>query len=150
MLDKILISHRGNINGVNQLRENSIKYIEEAIQQFDVEIDVWKINEILFLGHDQPNQEVNLSFLNSFKNKLWIHCKNIEALFYLKTDFNCFFHHSDDAVLTSRNYIWTYPGKKLFKTSIAVLPEGKYHKDELEICSGICSDNINLYLKRKL
>ena len=38
----ILISHRGNIDGVNKLKENKINYINEAIKNgFDVEIDVW-------------------------------------------------------------------------------------------------------------
>ena len=33
----ILISHRGNLNGVNVKKENSVDYIEEALDQgFDV------------------------------------------------------------------------------------------------------------------
>ena len=43
----ILISHRGNLDGVNPDRENSPTYIKEAISSgFDVEIDVhWYDNE---------------------------------------------------------------------------------------------------------
>ena len=38
----ILISHRGNTNGVNHEKENSISYIEDALNLgFDVEVDVW-------------------------------------------------------------------------------------------------------------
>jgi glycerophosphoryl diester phosphodiesterase len=38
----LLISHRGNISGPQPKLENTVAYIEQAINQgFDVEIDVW-------------------------------------------------------------------------------------------------------------
>ena len=38
----ILISHRGNLKGINPQRENEPLYIVEALEKgFDVEIDVW-------------------------------------------------------------------------------------------------------------
>ncbi len=46
----ILISHRGNINGKNEIRENSIFYIMEALSMgFDVEIDVWNVDKFNLL-----------------------------------------------------------------------------------------------------
>jgi hypothetical protein len=45
--------------------------------------------------------------------------------------------------LTSKNYIWAYPGKQPIKGSIAVMPE--VHNDDLDNCIGICSDYINDY-----
>ena len=77
----VLISHRGNINGAKPQKENRIDYIENAIQSgFDVEIDLWFVLEGLFLGHDIPQYPVELDWLQKYKDKLWIHCKNLQAL----------------------------------------------------------------------
>ena len=73
----ILISHRGNLDGVNPDRENSPSYIQEAISSgFDVEIDVHWCGNGIWLGHDGPECEVPISFLEEIKNGVWIHCKN--------------------------------------------------------------------------
>jgi len=136
-----LISHRGNINGKIPEKENSPAYINEAISSgFDVEIDVWYENNNLYLGHDYPQYQIDMSFLKN--DKLWCHCKSLEALSELVIhNVHCFFHESDDATLTSRGYIWTFPKKTLVKKSICVLPEIGYH-GSLDICTGICSDFI--------
>ena len=56
-----LIAHRGNINGINSQRENTIDYIEEAIQLgYDVEIDLNLHKGGFYLGHDKPEQEVSI------------------------------------------------------------------------------------------
>ena len=91
----ILISHRGNINGKNSDRENSIEYIEEALDMgYNVEIDVWVIDNKFYLGHDNPLYEVDFLFL--INNKLWCHAKNLEALLKMKNyDINCFWHEND-------------------------------------------------------
>ena len=50
-----LIAHRGNINGINPQRENTIDYIEEAIELgYDVEIDLNLHKGGFYLGHDKP------------------------------------------------------------------------------------------------
>ena len=55
----ILISHRGNIDGVKPTKENSPEYILEAISLgYDVEIDVWKVDGKWFLGHDEPEYAI--------------------------------------------------------------------------------------------
>jgi hypothetical protein len=138
----IYIAHRGNINGKNPNMENYPDYITEAIKRgFNVEIDVWYINNEFFLGHDSPNTPIPESFL--LDKNLWIHAKNIEALYQLHEKTNCFFHNTDDAVLTSRNFIWTYPGKKLMPNSIAVLPEPlDYNFNDIINCYGICTDDV--------
>jgi len=144
----ILISHRGNINGRNELRENSIEYISEALNSgFDVEIDVWYKDGEWFLGHNGPENYVVLDFLKN--DKLWCHAKNIEALnIMLKNNINCFWHQEDDVTLTSNGYIWTYPGKELTEKSIVVMPEKyleKWWKYDFKDLSGICSDHIGSY-----
>ncbi len=142
----ILISHRGNINGRNPEKENHPDYIEEALNQgFDVEIDVWKISERWFLGHDSDQYNLPESF---FKNKkLWFHAKNKESLYGLSMfafDINYFWHDVDYYTLTSNGYIWTFPGIPLLPKSICLLPEYKVSLN-MDICSGICSDKIGNY-----
>lgn len=140
----IFISHRGNINGINKKFENNPKYIQSAINKgFNVEIDVW-YKDAFYLGHDRPQFKVTKRFLEN--KKLWCHAKNLEALEKLqKINTKHFWHQEDDYTLTSRGFVWVYPGKPLIKNSIAVLPE-KF-KQDLSICYGICTDNIKKYLK---
>ena len=134
----ILISHRGNLNGKSD-RENSPDYIEEALDQdFDVEIDVWYIDGEFWLGHDIPQYKVSEGFLEH--PSLWCHAKNIDALYVMNTNYHihCFWHQEDDVTLTSREFFWTYPGKELTESSIAVLPDSK---PTVKV-KGICSDFI--------
>jgi hypothetical protein len=142
----IYISHRGNLNGRNIERENDPIYITKAIQGgFNVEIDVWYKNNDFYLGHDMPLYRIpNLDFLKN--DKLWCHAKNIDALNeMLKEDIHCFWHQEDDVTLTSKGYMWTYPGKKLKSKSIVVDPENyieKWWNHKFEKISGICSNYI--------
>lgn len=144
----ILISHRGNINGRMQHWENDPNYIDLAISKgYDVEVDIWYKDDILWLGHDKPHYGIDLKWFIDRKSKLWIHCKNVDSLFYLKNinqDFNYFWHQEDDVTITSKGFFWTYPGKQLTKNSIAVMPEIKQFEN-LDISIGICSDFIENY-----
>jgi hypothetical protein len=144
-----LISHRGNLKGPNEVRENSPYYIMEAIAEgYDVEIDLWWVDGKVYLGHDEPQYEVSNKWLGERIDKLWIHCKNIDAIIFFKESqykFNYFWHEEDTITLTSQNYIWAYPGNQPIKNSIAVMPE--INKEETNICLGICSDYIENYNK---
>jgi hypothetical protein len=143
----IFISHRGNINGRIVDRENHPDYIDLAISEgYDVEIDVWFDDGILSLGHDNPDFEIDINWLESRKEKLWIHCKNVESVVYFsktETNFNFFYHENDKLTLTSKNYIWVFPGNQPIRNSIAVLPE--IFNDDLSECLGICSDFVEIY-----
>jgi hypothetical protein len=139
----ILISHRGNIDGPNDKMENNPDYVISALKAgFEVEIDFWRIKNFFYLGHDYPQFLIKENFL--YKKKLWIHAKNLEGLVYLnKTNYNYFWHENDSFTITSKGYIWTYPGKELSKYAICVLPERfKWKKTQ---CIGICSDFIENY-----
>lgn len=138
-----LISHRGNINGILEKRENSPSYINEALEKgYDVEVDVRCDNNQFFLGHDKNQYEINQEFL--LNKKIWCHAKTTEALIALeKIDAHYFWHQEDDYTITSKGFIWTYPGKKLFPKSICVLPE-KFNFNNIN-CKGICSDYIQNY-----
>lgn len=141
-----LIAHRGNTDGPSKL-ENQPSHILAAIASgYDVEIDVWYIGNNLWLGHDSAQYLLSTDLLNSIKSKSWIHCKNLPALSYLSKffpDANYFWHQTDDYTLTSRGYVWAYPGKTLDQRSVCVMPEhvNFLPSGTLE-CYGVCTDYI--------
>ena len=135
-----LISHRGNIEGPNKEKENNPDYILRALEKnFHVEIDIWVKQNQIFLGHDDPTYKVTLNFIKN--NSIWCHAKNFEALLYIREN-NChfFWHQNDKYTITSKGYIWAYPGETISKDAICVLPESFNWK--VEPCAGICSDYI--------
>lgn len=144
-----LIAHRGLINGPNQDIENHPDQVESTIGQgFDCEVDLWFEDSRFYLGHDTPQYPIDKDFLIKHKKHLWIHAKNLTALYWLTTTkdfFNYFWHQEDDFVVTSKGFIWTYPGKALTDRSVMVMPE--WNNPELhninKICYGICSDFVS-------
>ena len=142
----IYISHRGLINGPNKKLENRPDIIIESLDKgYECEIDFWVIDNNFYLGHDEPQYNVNLDFIKM--TKLWIHAKNLNAFYWLTQSnlgLNYFWHQTDDFTLTSNNYIWTYPGLPLTSRSVMVLPEqNDPNLDNLpKICYGVCSDFI--------
>lgn len=147
-----LISHRGNINGKNELLENSPSYIDIAIKEgYDVEIDLWIDNDEFYLGHDEPTYPITLNWLVDRSLKLWVHCKDLKTIEELKRledenglrNINYFYHQTDDVTMTSEGILWVYPGKQPIQYSVAVLPET--NKDDVSKCYGICSDIIETY-----
>lgn len=141
-----IIAHRANLNGPNENTENKVEQIQLCLSKgYHCEIDVWLINNKLFLGHDEPQYETDISFLLENHNKLWCHCKHLESFQYLLKfkEINCFLHNVEDYVLTSHLYIWTYPGKQVPNTNgIVVMPE--WHKDIKydKNIKGICTDYV--------
>lgn len=144
-----LISHRGNINGTNPIEENRPKYIENAISMgFDVEIDIrYDIKtSTLWLGHDEPQYMITWWWLTGKSSNLWIHCKDITTFHEFSTntsEYNYFWHQNDDYTLTSKNNIWSYPGKIYTNNTVIVMPEWDNRNwDTLKSanCYGICTD----------
>ncbi len=141
------IAHRGNVHGPNPKEENTIDYILKAIKQgFDVEIDVWYVNGCLYLGHDKPQYVVpEFTFFKNNIDKLWCHCKNLQAFdILMPMGIHCFIHDTDIATLTSQNFVWLYPTENIVvNNSICVLPEWyDFNIKHVEKCVGICSDYI--------
>jgi hypothetical protein len=141
-----LIAHRGNINGPNPYDENYPNHITYVLglDLYDVEIDVWYIDDEFWLGHDEAQYKVEEEFLENVK--LWCHAKNIVSFArMLQNDkIHCFFHQNDDCTLTSNKFVWTFPGQKLTDNSICVMPErtnDSFLTDKY-ICNGICSDYV--------
>lgn len=147
------IAHRGNVDGPNLERENSPDYIDKAIEQgYDVEVDVrGSFSQGLYLGHDEAQYKVSPEWLYQRLKYLWIHAKDIEALYTFTQEtkgWNAFWHQEDSHTLTTHGFIWTYPGSILTPASICVMPENspiKYTNDDINGCAGICSDYIKKY-----
>jgi len=139
----ILISHRGNINGKFESYENEPAYIEHAIELgYDVEIDLWVVDDVLYLGHDKPQYGITWEYFKDKVDKVWIHCKNIEA-------YNYFWHQEDDFTFVSNGIIWTYPGKHLTSRSIAVMPEiNEDYWDYVKSVKiyGVCTDYVKKFI----
>lgn len=143
------ISHRGNLNGPDIAAENDLVHLINVLKTtpYDIEIDVWLLDSLILLNHDLTNKpkmtfnEFDSKF-SLYKDRLWIHCKNIESLtFFLKTDYHCFGHSEDSFTLTSRMQIFTKPGI-VTSDSITVMPELVYSQVENSIfdCKGILTD----------
>ena len=147
----ILIAHRGNMEGPSPEYENKPNYIMGGLAAhhwLHCEIDVWAMGGEFFLGHDAPQHQVNEEFL--VNARLWCHAKNLPALESMLKNplIHCFWHQGDNFVVTSRGYIWTYPGEVLTPVSIWVLPEATsfaYPYEGVPKYAGICSDYIERY-----
>ena len=152
----ILIAHRGNTTGIDIEKENNPKYIDNAINMgYNVEVDVRKSSDNkIYLGHDFPQYEINLEWICERSQYLWIHAKDIMSLQSLtkySDKLNVFWHQQDDYTLTTRGYIWTYPGNILTSNSVCVMPENTvntYTESDLMNCAAICSDYVEKYKKR--
>tara|TARA_R100000808_G_C2154909_1_gene166402 strand:+ start:5197 stop:5652 length:456 start_codon:yes stop_codon:yes gene_type:complete len=149
----ILIAHRGNTEGPQPEKENHPDYIDKAISLgYDVEVDIWgSFDTKLYLGHDTLQYEVEPEWIFKRVNKLWLHAKNIQALFSFSQQAMgacIFWHQKDDYTLTSNGFLWTYPGAILTPKSICVMPEKvpeTYNEQDLKNCAGVCSDFISRY-----
>jgi len=140
-----LISHRGNINGPFPLYENRPEYIDEAMRMgYDVEIDVWRIDGNLFLGHDSPTYQINEKFI--FRSGLLCHAKNADSFNYMLKNKNthCFWHQEDTYTLTSFGIPVVYPNKEPIENSIVMIrgTENYFEIFNNKIIYGICSDTL--------
>lgn len=107
----IFIAHRGNISGPNQQEENTVKYLKKALSMgLGIECDVMTDkHDNLCFGHDQPQEPIDFELLK--QPNVFVHCKDIlsfETL--LKKGVHVFMHEEDPLTLTSRGFVWAYPG----------------------------------------
>lgn len=137
----IKIAHRGNLHGPSH-KENSPDHLVRAILLgFDVEADVWLIDDGLFLGHDEPTYRLPKLFTEDLSQRFWFHCKNIEALNYFSLNLKnlkYFWHESDKYTMVSNGVIWTYPGQNVLENCIIVDLDNAGNND---LALGVCSDN---------
>ena len=145
-----IIAHRALLDGPSAELQNRPDQIQLALSRgYDVEIDLWRVHGKWMLGHDGPEHDITWSQLND--QRLWIHCKNMDAFLWLRalgSDLNYFWHENDLVTLTSKLIIWTYFGKPETKgaTSVCVMPEVTYAWDDVVDMArandwyGMCTD----------
>jgi len=140
------ILHRGNTNGPSLVTENNPSYLINVLEKgWDVEIDIWKTSDGLFLGHDKPTHFITDNDPILINKNTWIHCKNLDAYFYFRFHpnehlYHYFSHDKDDITVTSKNIVWSNINKnvkgggtiQVFLTKEYELPKGV----------GICTDYI--------
>ena len=140
-----LIAHRGNVEGRDEVWENTPRHIDNAISMgYDVEVDVWESVESIWLGHDRPTYSIRMDFLLERAEHLWIHAKNITAVEELKSypELNWFWHDKDDMTLTSKNIPWCYEGVYVEGGITVELGEPKEIPNKI---LGVCTDTPSLY-----
>jgi 3-deoxy-D-manno-octulosonate 8-phosphate phosphatase (KDO 8-P phosphatase) len=148
---KKLIAHRGNTNGCKPEHENTVNYLNQAMaySHFDVECDVRYINGELFLGHDKPQQKIDLRYL--MNDQIWVHCKDTASFNYLKNySVQCFYQDKDlISPVYNTKYTWLHEnhsrlevGSNSIITALNVF-NPNYLKNPNIV--GICSDFISHY-----
>jgi hypothetical protein len=148
----IFISHRGNLSGSSEL-ENNPNQIDICLEKgFECEIDLRYSRGHFYLGHDEPQYKVDFDWILERSNKLWIHCKDMESLEKFTVSdmksLNYFWHQSDQYTLTSKKYVWVFPGQTVIRGSIAVLPEKwipSINFKEIKHAYAICTDYVGIY-----
>lgn len=144
-----LIAHRGLLHGPDTTKENHPSWVEASLRSgYDCEIDLWVIDGVYYLGHDNPQYQVNEAFLQTWCEKLFVHCKNLDCLSQLTPRFNYFWHEYDTFTLTSKGDIWAYyKTPRAFVGTIVVLPE-VCNTTLVRGIAGICTDFPNLYAEK--
>jgi hypothetical protein len=124
------ISHRGNLEGKIGSNENTTHYVNQAMEKgYDVEIDVRFKDNTLYMGHDEPDEEIIPDWLLKNADRLWIHCKDLDSMIFiskspiLHNQLNYFGHSQDPFVLTSKGFLFCLPSDNLDSNCVLVMPE---------------------------
>lgn len=137
------ISHRGNIEGPNSLKENHPEYIREALRSnYDVQVDVWFNSGAFYLGNNAPQHKIEIDFL--VNDKIWCWARNYESLERMVRyrGIHCFWSEKDLFSLTSKSFIWASPG---YDASGAIIFKPEATNLMPTDPEGICSDFIKHY-----
>lgn len=141
----VFIAHRGNWQGAEPDYENRLDYLREAYQAgYAVECDLQVYNDVLYFGHDEPQDQVDWSFIG--RPYVFCHAKTIETMQVLMNGgVHCFWHEEDKMTLTSMGFMWCYPGVypvnhraiwlDLQGAETPIIPDGEIF--------GVCGDDFN-------
>lgn len=143
----MLIAHRGNLTGPDPQNENNPTYLDRALGLgFDVEVDLWCHSGRLALGHDAPEYDVTMDWLDERASHLWVHCKNVEAIeMVLNSRLNYFYHDTDDYTLTSRGFIWTFPGRAIGSQKFVLVDLERQNPAGRARAAGYCGDYVGTW-----
>ena len=142
-----IISHRGNLKGENPNLENTKHYIDSALNEgFDVEVDLWMIDKKYYLGHDNPENKVELEWLDERKKNIWIHTKNFscfESLLEMNDNFIFFYYTIEPVVMVSNKVIWSHEPNEMEIHKNCVIPllnKSQIINNNFHGWYGICTD----------
>ncbi len=144
----IYIAYRGLFEGENSETEDTPDQIGKAFNAgFSAMVDVWRVDNKLYLGATQPLIEVTEKYLQG--PYFWINCRNQDMYDWITVQsikkYPHYFYNNDPSipyVTTNEGYLWTYQTKPVNNLSIMVLPEiadrGLLSTVHLR-CYGVCS-----------
>lgn len=151
-----IIAHRAKFKYWELVTENNPYQAAWLVDMgLDIELDIWMVENELWLGHDLPQYKINENFILHVSKFAWFHCKNFEALDFFSNNFsnlNYFWHENDDYTITSNGFIWTNVGKYVGPKSILVFPEKTFNTDTLKedverlAPYGICTDHPEIFI----
>lgn len=120
----MIVAHRANMDGPSRSENEKAAVDACLVAGFGCEVDVRVVDGAIFLGHDSPQEKVDLAWLRERGSSLLIHCKNLEAARMLSREpsLNVFGHSSDEFVVTSRGDIFCAPGV-VHSGCVCVMPE---------------------------
>lgn len=142
----VKIAHRGNYQGKNPERENTVAYIKEALDAgYWVEVDVQCSGGHMFFGHDGRQEIIDYGIIKH--PNVICHAKDLESLSHLLLfDTHCFWHEEDNVTLTSQKLIWCYPNVHLVDENAIWLDfTGAPFPSGVENIFGICTDDFTNY-----
>lgn len=142
----ILISHRGNLDGVQEDRENTPSYIQTALREgFAVCCDVIAQHGAFLLPTRAGYHKLPYALLSN--PQMWFLASDAITLDALCAVNAHAVPASSPVALTSVHYLWCLPGADLTPRSIAVFPE-EVNPAWLESGepAGVCSNEILRYL----
>jgi len=75
-----------------------------------LECDVQMYKDKLYFGHDEPQEEVDVSLMTM--QNVFCHAKDLDAMMAMidMKDVHCFWHQEDTITLTNKGFVWCYPG----------------------------------------
>lgn len=135
-----IVSHRGNLDGINHKLENHPSQIDLAIKHnLLVEIDLRIADNKFWLGHDKPDYLIDKQWLFDRKQDLIVHSKDLatsNCLMDFNRELNWFYHTDEDVVLTSLGWMWCYPEIYLSNgISVLIGDEVKLNSKVLGVCT---------------
>jgi len=103
----ILISLRGNLNGVDASKENKPYQINEVLKTgMHCWVDVWWENDEFYLGKSEPVYPVKTSFIKMYS--IWANAMNFKTLLKLaEIQSPHHFSYKGDPILTNTGHILT-------------------------------------------
>lgn len=148
-----IISHRGNIDSEDDedlkkypwscyYMENEPYHCLEFLKTFPeliIELDVWKIGNNYYSGHDEPRFLLSSSILSN--SRILFHAKNLEAYqSMVENNMNVFWHENDSYALTREGKIVVYPGKTPPLTNAIIMQPELSKMEDIYNAYAICTD----------